>query len=185
MLGQHPLPPSISCMLSAAARTTHLSSLGMLGCPMARSLVLTSSPVPVYLPAEPTLQPIFLTGSSAGSGGWVALLASLCSPPCPSGSVCPTRVVSVPERNDFLKEIKIMSRLKDPNIIRLLAVCITDDPLCMITEYMENGDLNQFLSRQQAGGPAAGHAPSVRWVSWFERLVSAKEGRSLTLKWRM
>ncbi|NWY98236.1 DDR2 protein, partial [Loxia curvirostra] len=63
-------------------------------------------------------------------------------------------------RNDFLKEIKIMSRLKDPNIIRLLAVCITDDPLCMITEYMENGDLNQFLSRQQAGGPAAVHAPT-------------------------
>ncbi|NWQ83559.1 DDR2 protein, partial [Columbina picui] len=60
-------------------------------------------------------------------------------------------------RNDFLKEIKIMSRLKDPNIIRLLAVCITDDPLCMITEYMENGDLNQFLSRQQAGS----HAPTV------------------------
>ncbi|NXB18888.1 DDR2 protein, partial [Rhagologus leucostigma] len=65
-------------------------------------------------------------------------------------------------RNDFLKEIKIMSRLKDPNIIRLLAVCITDDPLCMITEYMENGDLNQFLSRQQAGGPPASHAPTVR-----------------------
>lgn len=43
-----------------------------------------------------------------------------------------------------------MSRLKDPNIIRLLAVCITEDPLCMITEYMENGDLNQFLSRQPA-----------------------------------
>lgn len=55
-----------------------------------------------------------------------------------------------------------MSRLKDPNIIRLLAVCITDDPLCMITEYMENGDLNQFLSRQQAGGPPAGHTPTVR-----------------------
>ncbi|NXW05268.1 DDR2 protein, partial [Fregetta grallaria] len=63
-------------------------------------------------------------------------------------------------RNDFLKEIKIMSRLKDPNIIRLLAVCIADDPLCMITEYMENGDLNQFLSRQQAGSPPAGHAPT-------------------------
>lgn len=52
-------------------------------------------------------------------------------------------------RNDFLKEIKIMSRLKDPNIIRLLAVCIGSDPLCMITEYMENGDLNQFLSRHE------------------------------------
>ncbi|NXF31358.1 DDR2 protein, partial [Nyctibius bracteatus] len=67
-------------------------------------------------------------------------------------------------RNDFLKEIKIMSRLKDPNIIRLLAVCIADDPLCMITEYMENGDLNQFLSRQQAGSPPASHAPTPSLV---------------------
>ncbi|NXJ68903.1 DDR2 protein, partial [Rostratula benghalensis] len=64
-------------------------------------------------------------------------------------------------RNDFLKEIKIMSRLKDPNIIRLLAVCITDDPLCMITEYMENGDLNQFLSRQQAGSSPDGNMPTI------------------------
>ncbi|CAL8268187.1 unnamed protein product [Arctogadus glacialis] len=61
-------------------------------------------------------------------------------------------------RNDFLKEIKIMSRLKDPNIIRLLAVCIYSDPLSMITEYMENGDLNQFLSRHQAPGPLAATA---------------------------
>ncbi|NXN18917.1 DDR2 protein, partial [Indicator maculatus] len=66
-------------------------------------------------------------------------------------------------RNDFLKEIKIMSRLKDPNIIRLLAVCIAEDPLCMITEYMENGDLNQFLCRQQAASPTASHAPAVSY----------------------
>uniref|UniRef100_A0A3Q2ZZJ0 Discoidin domain-containing receptor 2 n=1 Tax=Kryptolebias marmoratus TaxID=37003 RepID=A0A3Q2ZZJ0_KRYMA len=66
-------------------------------------------------------------------------------------------------RNDFLKEIKIMSRLKDPNIIRLLAVCIYSDPLCMITEYMENGDLNQFLSRHELEGQLAllSNAPTV------------------------
>lgn len=40
-----------------------------------------------------------------------------------------------------------MSRLRDPNIVRLLAVCVDTDPLCMITEYMENGDLNQFLCK--------------------------------------
>ncbi|KAK0146407.1 Discoidin domain-containing receptor 2 [Merluccius polli] len=57
-------------------------------------------------------------------------------------------------RNDFLKEIRIMSRLRDPNIVRLLAVCVDTDPLCMITEYMENGDLNQFLHQLQLGeGP--------------------------------
>uniref|UniRef100_A0AAY4CC55 Discoidin domain-containing receptor 2 n=1 Tax=Denticeps clupeoides TaxID=299321 RepID=A0AAY4CC55_9TELE len=66
-------------------------------------------------------------------------------------------------RSDFLKEIKIMSRLKDPNIIRLLAVCICSDPLCMITEYMENGDLNQFLSRHEPEGQIAllSNAPTV------------------------
>ncbi|XP_061694651.1 discoidin domain-containing receptor 2-like [Syngnathoides biaculeatus] len=48
-------------------------------------------------------------------------------------------------RNDFLEEIRIMSRLRDPNIVRLLAVCVDTDPLWMIAEYMENGDLNQFL----------------------------------------
>lgn len=55
-----------------------------------------------------------------------------------------------------------MSKLKDPNIIRLLAVCITDDPLCMITEYMENGDLNQFLSRQKCQTSLESSTPSVR-----------------------
>ncbi|KAM4697024.1 discoidin domain-containing receptor 2-like [Rhinophrynus dorsalis] len=66
-------------------------------------------------------------------------------------------------RNDFLKEIKIISRLKHPNIIRLLGVCVRDDPLCMITEYMENGDLNQFLSQREIRSQftKANNIPSV------------------------
>ncbi|OCT65185.1 discoidin domain-containing receptor 2 [Xenopus laevis] len=66
-------------------------------------------------------------------------------------------------RNDFLKEIKIISRLKHPNIIRLLGVCVQDDPLCMITEYMENGDLNQFLSQREIRSQftKANNIPSV------------------------
>lgn len=52
-----------------------------------------------------------------------------------------------------------MARLKDPNIIRLLGVCVQDDPLCMITDYMENGDLNQFLSAHQLEDKAAVGAP--------------------------
>ncbi|XP_064420345.1 discoidin domain-containing receptor 2 isoform X2 [Latimeria chalumnae] len=68
-------------------------------------------------------------------------------------------------RNDFLKEIKIISRLKHPNIIRLLGVCIHDDPLCMITEYMENGDLNQFLSQREIESQLtlANNIPSISY----------------------
>ena len=44
----------------------------------------------------------------------------------------------------FEKEIKFMSRLKDDNVIRLLGICTTGTPFIMM-EYMENGDLNQYL----------------------------------------
>ncbi|XP_069055176.1 epithelial discoidin domain-containing receptor 1 isoform X3 [Lepisosteus oculatus] len=65
-------------------------------------------------------------------------------------------------RNDFLKEVKILWRLKDPNIIRLLGVCVRDDPLCMVTEYMESGDLNQYLSHRSLEDKAtASHGEST------------------------
>ncbi|KAK1155846.1 discoidin domain-containing receptor 2-like isoform X1 [Acipenser oxyrinchus oxyrinchus] len=67
-------------------------------------------------------------------------------------------------RNDFLKEIKIMSRLNHPNIVRLLGVCVCTDPLCMITEYMENGDLNQFLSQRESESTLT-HANNIPSVS--------------------
>lgn len=68
-------------------------------------------------------------------------------------------------RNDFLKEVKVMSRLNDPDIIRLLGVCVRDDPLCMITEYMENGDLNQFLGHHELGDKFA-TATNVPCISY-------------------
>ncbi|XP_022085105.1 discoidin domain-containing receptor 2-like isoform X2 [Acanthaster planci] len=53
-------------------------------------------------------------------------------------------------RTDFMKEMKIMSQLRDPNIVRLLAACTEDEPLCMVVEYMEFGDLNQYLYESEA-----------------------------------
>ena len=46
----------------------------------------------------------------------------------------------------FDKEIKFMSRLKDDNVIRLLGICTTGTPFIMM-EYMENGDLNNYLQK--------------------------------------
>ena len=47
---------------------------------------------------------------------------------------------------NFQKEIKFMARLQDDNIVRLLAVCNGETPF-IVMEYMENGDLNQFLKK--------------------------------------
>ena len=49
-------------------------------------------------------------------------------------------------REVFEKEIKFMSRLKDDNIVCLLAICTSDVPF-IVMEYMENGDLNQYLKK--------------------------------------
>ena len=49
----------------------------------------------------------------------------------------------------FDKEVKFMARLNHDNVIRLLAVCTTGVESFIVMEYMENGDLNQFLQKQK------------------------------------
>lgn len=48
----------------------------------------------------------------------------------------------------FDKEVKFMARLNHDNVIRLLGVCTEDSEAFIMMEYMENGDLNQFLQKQ-------------------------------------
>lgn len=55
-------------------------------------------------------------------------------------------------RGDFQKEVKILSRLKDPNIVRVLGVCTRDEPLSVVVEYMKYGDLHQYLQKHVLEG---------------------------------
>ena len=50
------------------------------------------------------------------------------------------------EQEDFNQETKFMSCLKHPNVVRLLGVCYYD-PAFIMMEYMEEGDLSQFLQK--------------------------------------
>ncbi len=40
-----------------------------------------------------------------------------------------------------------MSVLDHPNVVKMLAVATEEEPYCMIFEFMELGDLNQFLRK--------------------------------------
>ena len=46
----------------------------------------------------------------------------------------------------FEKEVKFMARLDNRNVICMLGVCYQDTPFIMM-EYMQKGDLNQYLKR--------------------------------------
>lgn len=50
--------------------------------------------------------------------------------------------------DEFMKEVSVMAELKHENVVRLLGVC-RDKPMIMVCEYMENGDLNQFLRNRR------------------------------------
>ncbi|XP_065829422.1 muscle, skeletal receptor tyrosine protein kinase-like isoform X2 [Oscarella lobularis] len=56
-------------------------------------------------------------------------------------------------REEFTKELCIMSQLEHPNIIRLLAQCTrkTSPTECLIFEFMCHGDLGEFLRKSLLG----------------------------------
>ena len=58
-------------------------------------------------------------------------------------------------REAFDKELKFMSRLNHPNVIQILGACTLDDPFIMI-EYMEKGDLNEYLLNFDTISPGNG-----------------------------
>ncbi|CAL4066521.1 unnamed protein product, partial [Meganyctiphanes norvegica] len=46
---------------------------------------------------------------------------------------------------DFEREASTLAEFDHPNIVRLLGVCAIGRPMCLIFEFMECGDLNEFL----------------------------------------
>ncbi|XP_033333112.1 tyrosine-protein kinase transmembrane receptor Ror isoform X1 [Megalopta genalis] len=48
-------------------------------------------------------------------------------------------------QNDFKREVDLMTDLRHPNIICLLGVILKGEPMCMLFEYMTQGDLHEFL----------------------------------------
>ena len=70
-----------------------------------------------------------------------------------------------------------MSRLNDPNIVRVLGVCSQGEPLCVVVEYMHYGDLHQYLRRHVYEGATLGrmkHSETLRYVrvlDWLKRVT--------------
>ena len=48
-------------------------------------------------------------------------------------------------QNEFRREIEIKTSLKHMNVLGLLGVCVKEEPICMVFEYMLHGDLHDYL----------------------------------------
>ncbi|KAK8752236.1 hypothetical protein OTU49_012649 [Cherax quadricarinatus] len=68
-------------------------------------------------------------------------------------------------RCDFEREVEILARLRDPNIVQVVGVCSREEPLCMLVEYMQHGDLNQYLQAHiaETASPRNTHATTLSY----------------------
>ncbi|CAG2162204.1 unnamed protein product, partial [Oppiella nova] len=68
-----------------------------------------------------------------------------------AGAIVPIAIKTLKEnattktQQDFRREAELMSDLQHPNIVCLLGVCIREEPMSMLFEYMSKGDLHEYL----------------------------------------
>lgn len=55
---------------------------------------------------------------------------------------------------DFKREVELMYELRHENIVCLLGVCLSREPLSMLFEFMPRGDLHEFLISHSPHSPA-------------------------------
>lgn len=56
---------------------------------------------------------------------------------------------SLPYKEEFVKEARLMSQFDNEYIVKLLGVCIDRDPYYILIELMNQGDLVAFLRRSR------------------------------------
>ena len=51
--------------------------------------------------------------------------------------------------DDLINEISIISRLRHPNLVLFLGACTLKEPILLLYEYMENGNLEDYYNRKK------------------------------------
>lgn len=77
------------------------------------------------------------------------------------------------EKTEFLKEAHLMSQFNHPNILRLLGVCLLNEPHYLILELMEGGDLRSYL---RGARPTNNHKELLSLSSLLDISLDAATG---------
>jgi len=70
------------------------------------------------------------------------------------------------ELRNFLHEIDIMSKLRHPNIVLFLGACLKYPDICLVTEFVHQGDLHQFLKKN----------PKLPWINRLNAVIDTARG---------
>ena len=78
------------------------------------------------------------------------------------------------ERADFVKEVQLLSGLEDENISRVLGVGTSQVPHFVVMEYLEHGDLTQFL-QSHLPEDTAYMMPGTKTLSFLSLIYMASQ----------
>ena len=70
--------------------------------------------------------------------------------------------------NEFWKEVSLVSKLAPhSNIVQFFGICL--NPLCVVYEFMENGDLRHYLDDQQ------NKIEKQQMLKWIKQIAIGKK----------
>ncbi|XP_048001517.1 tyrosine-protein kinase transmembrane receptor Ror [Leguminivora glycinivorella] len=74
---------------------------------------------------------------------------------------------------DFRREIDLISELTHDNIVCIVGVALSEEPLCMLFEFMARGDLHEFLMGRAP--PSGKGLPPMRLLSIAHNIASGMQ----------
>ena len=92
---------------------------------------------------------------------------------CAVKMLCTSSKVSL-EYHDMINEISVVSHLRHPNLVLFLGACTINEPLLILSEYMENGSLEDRFDfmRKKLGKPWRPPRNQIhRWMTDLARAV--------------
>jgi len=110
-------------------------------------------------------------GAELGRGaGGIVYLARWCGLQCAAKTLCYeasvqrrySRKCATAEENtrkDLMNEITVLSHLRHPNLVLFLGACFSGDELIVLSEYIENGNFEQYVKACKGTVPAPRPAP--------------------------
>merc|ERR1719486_1273388 len=69
------------------------------------------------------------------------------------------------EREDALKESRVLSQLRHPFIVKYRENFLEDGWLCIVMDYCEGGDLSDRIKRQRAQHKLFSEEQVLRWFT--------------------
>eukprot|EP00118_Oscarella_pearsei_P012952 m.99072 g.99072 ORF g.99072 m.99072 type:complete len:542 (+) comp37030_c0_seq2:385-2010(+) len=106
-------------------------------------------------PGEAFLQSFFLTPDNLtqkekiGEGGSGVVYKAQWNEDIVAVKELRSRMLLEGEKDEFRREALLMSKLRHPNIVLLMGICLDDGCMCIVTEFMAQGSVSSILRPQK------------------------------------